>query len=90
MKFRYPTQIATIEKRYKRFLSDIRLENGELVVAHVPNTGSMKTCWEENWKVLISQNDAPKRKLKYTLEMTHNGTSWINVNTSGNLTYPGI
>lgn len=81
MKFSHPTQTATILKRYKRFLSDIKLDSGEEVVAHVPNTGSMTTCWEENWKVLISQNDDPKRKLKYTLELTHNGHSWICVNT---------
>lgn len=81
MKFILPTHIAIIENRYKRFLSDIRLDNGEMINAHVPNTGSMKTCWEPNWKVLITQNDDPKRKLKYTLEMTHNGDTWISVNT---------
>jgi sugar fermentation stimulation protein A len=81
MKFTLPKQIAIIEDRYKRFLSDIRLDNGEMVNAHVPNTGSMKTCWEPNWKVLVTQNDNPKRKLKYTLEMTHNGDTWISVNT---------
>lgn len=82
MKFTLPTQTAIIENRYKRFLSDIKLNSGELVNAHVPNTGSMKTCWDKGWKVLVTKNDDPKRKLKYTLEMTHNGESWINVNTS--------
>lgn len=81
MKFKHPTFEAIIEKRYKRFLADIHLDN-ELIVAHVPNTGSMQSCWEKGQKVLISHNDDPKRKLKYTLEMTHNGKSWINVNTS--------
>lgn len=82
MKFELPTIKAVIHKRYKRFMSDIELPNGEMVVAHVPNTGSMKTCWEPNWKALVTHNDDPKRKLKYTLEMTHNGKSWIGVNTS--------
>ena len=71
-----------IKKRYKRFLADILLPSGELITAHTPNTGSMKTCWEEDWPVLISHHDDPKRKLKYTLELTHNGETWINVNTS--------
>lgn len=81
MKFKFPTYEAIIEKRYKRFLADIYL-NDELVTAHVPNTGSMQSCWEKGQSVLVSHNDDPKRKLKYTLEMTHNGNTWINVNTS--------
>lgn len=82
MKFDKPTSKAIILKRYKRFLSDIKLSSGEVVNAHVPNTGSMTNCWEEGWKVLLTKSDDPKRKLKYTLEMTHNGDTWISVNTS--------
>ena len=81
MKFESKLIKATILKRYKRFLSDIELENGEIICAHVPNTGSMKTCWEENWSVYLSESNNPKRKLKYTLEMTDNGSSLISVNT---------
>ena len=73
---------ATIEKRQKRFLSDITLKNGEQVTAHVPNTGSMKTCWEPGWKAYLSKSQNPKRKLPYTLELTHNGESFISLNTS--------
>ncbi|MCK5882319.1 MAG: DNA/RNA nuclease SfsA [Bacteriovoracaceae bacterium] len=72
---------GTISNRYKRFLSDITLDNGEEINAHVPNTGSMKTCWGVDWKVAVSFHDNPKRKLKYTLEMTHNGKTWIGTNT---------
>jgi sugar fermentation stimulation protein A len=72
---------GTIQTRYKRFFADIILNNGEKVVAHVANTGSMKTCWEPGWKALMTQNDDPKRKLKYTLEMTGNDKTWIGINT---------
>lgn len=82
MKFTEYSHTAIIKDRYKRFLSDIQLDNGTIVNAHVPNTGSMKTCWEVDWKVLVTKNDNPKRKMKYTLEMTHNGNTWICVNTS--------
>ncbi|MCY4643393.1 MAG: DNA/RNA nuclease SfsA [Bacteriovoracales bacterium] len=71
-----------IIKRYKRFLSDVELPTGEVVTAHTPNTGSMRTCWEPGWPVMLSRSDNPKRKLPYTLELTHNGHTWINVNTS--------
>ncbi len=81
MKFEQ-TLTGKIEKRYKRFLADITLDNGEFITAHTPNTGSMKTCWEPGWKVVVSKSNNPKRKLPYTLELTHNGRSWIQVNTS--------
>ena len=73
---------ATILKRYKRFLSDIKLSSGEIINAHVPNTGRMDTCWEPGWKVYLSHHDNPKRKMKYTLELTSNGDTLIGVNTA--------
>lgn len=82
MRFQQPTHQCKILKRYKRFLADIELKTKEVVVAHTPNTGSMKECWAPNWKALVTESNNPKRKLKYTLEMTHNGRSWIGVNTS--------
>jgi sugar fermentation stimulation protein A len=72
---------GTLIKRYKRFLADIELESGELITAHCPNSGSMKSCWEPGWKVLLTYHDNPKRKLKYTWEYVHNGNAWICVNT---------
>lgn len=82
MQFSTPTVTGTIHKRYKRFLADVELENGEIITAHTANTGSMQSCWAPGWKVLMSYHDNPKRKLKYSLEMTHNSESWIGVNTS--------
>jgi len=82
MNFETPLIKGTIQRRYKRFLADITIKDIGEITAHVPNTGSMTNCWAEDWPVLISQSDNPKRKLKYTLEMTHNGKTWIGVNTS--------
>lgn len=69
-------------RRYKRFFADVEL-NGEVVVAHVPNTGSMKTCIETPRQALLSVSDNPARKLKYTLEALEcPDGGWIGVNTS--------
>jgi len=76
-----PLVEATIIKRYKRFLVDVELPSGDIITAHSTNTGSMKTCLEPGWKCLLSFHDNPKRKLKYGLEMTSNGKTWIGVNT---------
>ena len=82
MKFKDQLIAGNIIKRYKRFLADITLESGETITAHVANTGSMKSCWAPSQKVLVSYHDAPKRKLKYSLEMVNNGKTWIGINTS--------
>lgn len=68
-------------KRYKRFLADIILKDGQEVTAHVPNSGAMTSCIEENCPVWITFHDNPKRKLKYTLELTKMGENLICTNT---------
>lgn len=79
-------------KRYKRFLADIMLKNGELVTAHVPNSGSMTSCIEENCQVWLSSSDNPKRKLKYTLELTKIKDNLIctNTNLANKIAYEAI
>jgi sugar fermentation stimulation protein A len=67
-------------KRYKRFFTDIKVNN-EIVVAHCPNTGSMRGLLDEGNEVYISKNDNPKRKLKYTLEIIKVKKNLIGVNT---------
>ena len=68
-------------KRYKRFLADIILENKEIITAHVPNSGAITSCIEENCDVWITFHDNPKRKLKYTLELTLINENLICTNT---------
>lgn len=81
VKWTEPLSEAIILKRYKRFLADVTL-NGQQVTVHVPNTGSMTSCWEPNWKCIVSTSSNPNRKMAHTLELTHNGKSWIGVNTA--------
>jgi sugar fermentation stimulation protein A len=68
-------------KRYKRFLADIVLENGQEITAHVPNSGAMTSCIEPDCPVWVSFHDNPKRKLKYTLELTKMADVLICTNT---------
>ncbi len=68
-------------KRYKRFLADVKLNDGKIVTAHCPNTGSMKGCCESGRPVYVSFHDNPKRKLKYTWELIEMPTSLVGVNT---------
>ena len=73
-------------KRYKRFLADIQLENGEIVTAHCANTGPMKGLLNQGSKVRISFSPSPKRKLPWTWEQVQvlgsdNEMVWVGINT---------
>lgn len=81
MKWDRPLKEAVLLKRYKRFLADVKFGE-DFFTVHVPNTGSMTACWEPNWKCALSVSDNPNRKMAHTLELTHNGETWIGVNTA--------
>jgi len=72
---------GTLVKRYKRFLADVKLDGGETVTAHCPNTGSMRGCSEPGRKVYLSASDNPRRKLNYTWELMEMPTTLIGINT---------
>ena len=81
MKLPAPLLKGVLVKRYKRFFTDIQLEDGTIVTAHTPNTGSMKQCAVPGHQVLISEANDPKRKLKYTLELIRVGDYWVDTHT---------
>ncbi|WP_413558492.1 DNA/RNA nuclease SfsA [Bdellovibrio sp. HCB209] len=82
MKYSRKLLEGTFLKRYKRFFADVEYQ-GQTVVAHVPNTGSMKSVNNPGQLCLISESDNPERKLKFTLEMIKAPSgSWVGVNTS--------
>lgn len=66
MQFSSPLVPATLIKRYKRFLANCTLENGEVVVAHCANTGAMTGLKDEGLRVWLEPNDDPKKKLNYS------------------------
>lgn len=82
MQFDPPLLTATLIKRYKRFLADVRLEDGRIITVHCPNTGTMLSCSTPGSPVCLSVSDNPKRKYPHTLEMVKDNDTWVGVNTS--------
>jgi sugar fermentation stimulation protein A len=77
-----PLVRGVLLKRYKRFLADVRLDNGETVSAHCANSGRMTSCCQAGRPVYLSTHDNPRRKLKYTWELIEMATSLVGVNTA--------
>ena len=71
---------GTFIKRYKRFFVDVKINN-QIIVAHCPNTGSMRGLLERGNKVWLSKSNNPNRKLKYTLQIIQVKNSKVGVNT---------
>ena len=69
-------------KRYKRFLADIELENGDMITAHCANPGGMIGLKDPGIDVWLSQSDNTKRKLKYSWELCRVGSAMVGINTA--------
>jgi len=81
MRFKTRLVRGTLLQRYKRFLADVRLANGEVVTAHCTNTGSMTGCKETGSAVYLSRSDNENRKLRYTWELIKADNTWVGINT---------
>jgi len=66
MKFEPELQPARLIRRYKRFLSDIEMPDGEIVVAHCANPGAMLGLDQPGDTVWIQPSTNPKRKLAWS------------------------
>ncbi len=83
MRFQTPLVPAVLLRRYKRFLADVRLEDGREVTAHCANPGSMMGLKDEGLKVWLEPNDDPKKKLKYGWRLVeHENGHFTGVDTS--------
>lgn len=81
MQFETKLVHGTLVQRYKRFLSDIKLDDGIVVVAHCTNSGTMKSCLEVGAEVYLTPVNDPKRKTKFTWEMIKINGDWVGIHT---------
>jgi len=69
MRFEPSLTRAILRRRFKRFLADVEMPNGEQQVVHCPNTGAMTGCGEPGSVAWISTSTAARRKYRHTLEI---------------------
>ncbi|KNH14747.1 transcriptional regulator [Vibrio lentus] len=65
-----PLEPATLIKRYKRFLTDIKLPDGSERTIHCANTGAMTGCATPGNTVWYSTSDNAKRKYPNSWEIS--------------------
>src|SRR5499433_491636 len=85
MRFPSPLIPATLLRRYKRFLADVMLADGDEITVHVANPGAMTGLAAPATKVWLSKSDNPARKLTYSWELAEvdfgSGMELVGVNT---------
>lgn len=86
MLFPGPLTRGTLIRRYKRFLADVRLDDGGEITASCPNTGTMMGLCDPGTTVWLSRHDSPTRKYAHCWELTEHdlghGLQLVGINTS--------
>jgi sugar fermentation stimulation protein A len=82
MRFLAPLVRATLIQRYKRFLADVRFEDGATETVHVANPGTMLGLVTPGAEVWLSPAGNPARKLRWNWEMVRDHGHLVGVNTA--------
>lgn len=73
MRFQTPLVPGTLIRRYKRFLADVTLADGQEITAHCGNPGSMMGLADPGMRIWLEPNDDPKKKLKFGWRLVEHG-----------------
>lgn len=81
MRFPAPLIPARLIRRYKRFLADAVLPDGEEITVHCANPGAMLGLAEPGAEIWLSRSDSRLRKLAHSWELVRVGDHLVGINT---------
>lgn len=82
MEFESRLESGVLIKRYKRFLADVKLADGQKITIHCPNTGSMINCQKPGSTVWFTTSKNKSRKYPHTWQLIElNNGDLVGVNT---------
>jgi sugar fermentation stimulation protein A len=82
MHFARPLIQGALLRRYKRFLADVELPDGNVVTAHCANPGAMTGLANPGAKVWLEPNDHPKRKLRFSWKLVEINGAFVCIDTA--------
>ncbi|MBN1959732.1 MAG: DNA/RNA nuclease SfsA [Deltaproteobacteria bacterium] len=80
MRFEQPLIEGTLLRR-NRFVADVKLPSGDEISAHCAHAGSMLGCSDPGSKVLLSEHNDSRRKLKHQIEIIFAGRTPVGIHT---------
>lgn len=80
---RFPALIeGRLIRRYKRFLATVQLPKGEVVLASVPNTGSLLSCAAPGMPVYLRREDGAQRRYSLVWTLARPARSLVCIDTA--------
>jgi sugar fermentation stimulation protein A len=78
--------LALFLRRPNRFLAEVQLletnvQDQQTVLAHVPDPGRLKELLTPSAKVILTKNDNPARKTRYSLVGVKKDSMWVNIDS---------
>ena len=77
-----PLTRARLVHRLNRFVAEADLPDGSRETVYCPNTGRMLGCSEPGSEIYLSRHETPRRRHRFTWELTRTGDTLVGVNTA--------